>query len=103
MIEKLYRTQILLEPDQHKRLSEMARREHRSLSDKVREIIARYLAEQDDEARLDQELKALNDLGRIREATMQAYGSYAGDPIAEARAEREIAYDHMLQQIERRQ
>jgi predicted DNA-binding protein len=103
MIGKLYRAQILLEPRQHERLTDLARRENRSLSDKVRDIIAHYLAEQDDEARLSEELHALANLGQIREAAAQACGIYPGDPIAEARVEREAENDRVLGQHERRQ
>ena len=40
----MYRTQILLEPEQHKILTEIARREKRSLSDVVREMVDDQLA-----------------------------------------------------------
>jgi Arc/MetJ-type ribon-helix-helix transcriptional regulator len=39
----MYRTQILLEPEQHAALTEIARREHRSLSDLVREMLNNQL------------------------------------------------------------
>ena len=35
----MHRTQILLEPDQHKAISEIARHEKRSLSDLFREMV----------------------------------------------------------------
>jgi len=41
----MYRTQILLEPEQHALLAEIARQEKRSLSDVVREMLARQIAE----------------------------------------------------------
>ena len=40
----MFRTQILLEPEQHKILTEIARREKRSLSDVVREMVDDQLA-----------------------------------------------------------
>jgi len=40
---ELYRTQILLEKSQHELLTEMAQEESRSLSEIVREMIAREL------------------------------------------------------------
>jgi hypothetical protein len=40
----MFRTQILLEPDQHKILTEIARREKRSLSDVVREMVDDQIA-----------------------------------------------------------
>ena len=41
----MYRTQILLEPEQHEALAEIARREKRSLSDVVREMLQKQLEE----------------------------------------------------------
>ncbi len=40
---ELYRTQVLLEKSQHELLTEMAKEESRSLSEIVREMIAREL------------------------------------------------------------
>jgi len=40
----MYRTQILLEPEQHKTLTEIARREKRSLSDVIREMVDEQIA-----------------------------------------------------------
>ena len=99
----LYRTQILLEKKQHAVLAALAQRENRSLSDKVREIINRYLAEQDAEEQLNRELNALGNLKRIREQTALAYGVYAGDLIAETRAEREAENDAVQSQVGARQ
>lgn len=41
----MYRTQILLEPEQHKALTEIARQERRSLSDVIREMVDKQIAE----------------------------------------------------------
>ena len=41
----MYRTQILLEPEQHKILTEIARQEKRSLSDVLREMVDKQIAE----------------------------------------------------------
>ena len=51
----MYRTQILIEPEQHKALAEIARREKRSLSDVVREMLQVQLEER---RKLDLELAA---------------------------------------------
>jgi predicted DNA-binding protein len=51
MGERLYRTQILLEPEQHQSLSRIARRQSRSVSEIVREIIREYLAEEEEALR----------------------------------------------------
>lgn len=48
----MQRTQILLDPEQHKALTEIARREKRSLSDVVRKMLDQQL-----EARKKQELE----------------------------------------------
>ena len=42
---KYHRTQLLLDPEQHQDLEEIARREHRSLSNVVREMLDAQLAE----------------------------------------------------------
>ena len=42
---RYHRTQVLIEPEQHNELEEIARREHRSLSDVVREMLEAQLAE----------------------------------------------------------
>ena len=89
MAGTLHRTQILLEKQQHETLAALAQQEDRSLSDKVREIINRYLVERDADEQMNRELAALVDLTRIREQIAQTYGVYAGDPVAAARAERE--------------
>ncbi|HNT55119.1 MAG TPA: ribbon-helix-helix domain-containing protein [Anaerolineaceae bacterium] len=41
----MYRTQILLEPEQHQILTEIARQEKRSLSDLLREMVDKQIAE----------------------------------------------------------
>ena len=41
----MHRTQILLEPEQHKALTVIAQREKRSLSDVVREMLQKQLEE----------------------------------------------------------
>ena len=41
----MHRTQILLEQEQHKALTEIAKRENRSLSDLVREMLEKQLEE----------------------------------------------------------
>jgi len=43
----MYRTQILLEPEQHRILTEIARQEKRSLSDILREMVDKQIAERE--------------------------------------------------------
>lgn len=82
-----YRAQILLEPEQHRALAEMALREDKSLSEVMREILSQYFQEQS--VRRSQAQEALERLTRIREKNEQAHGVYAGDLLADVRAERE--------------
>jgi predicted CopG family antitoxin len=44
-LSRYHRTQLLLDPGQHQDLEQIARRENRSLSDVVREMIGTQLAE----------------------------------------------------------
>jgi hypothetical protein len=46
----MIRTQILLDPEQHRTLSEIARRENRSLSNLIREMLDIQIAEQKQQA-----------------------------------------------------
>jgi hypothetical protein len=89
MVQQLQRTQILLEPEQHRALGEIARRQSRSLSDVVREIVQSYLHEQAGDEKKRRALEALQDLSRLREEIRQRHGIYAGNLVAEVRAERE--------------
>ena len=61
-----YRAQILLEPEQHAALAEIAQNENRSISDLVREIVRQWLDEQDRDAQLARELQALDELNLMR-------------------------------------
>ncbi|MGC8857191.1 MAG: ribbon-helix-helix protein, CopG family [Anaerolineae bacterium] len=83
----MHRTQLLLNDEQDHRLRHMAIREGKSISEVVRQILDEYFAEQDRKAQMEA-LEALKGLDRIREATAQ-YGVYVGDPVNEAREERE--------------
>ncbi len=82
----LERVQVLLESAQRRALARIARREGRSISEVVREMIEWGLAHR---AQTRQQWKeALGRLGQMREAH-RARGVYPGDLVAEARAERE--------------
>ncbi len=84
-----YRAQILLEPEQHQALSELAQREGRSISDLVRESVQVYLAERDREEQRERRLKALDVLTEIRERIQAEHGVLSGDFVAEMREERD--------------
>jgi predicted DNA-binding protein len=89
MAERLYRTQILLEPEQHRFLARIAEREDRSLSEVVREIIRAYLNEQQEKDQAQKELEALQRLREIREESLQRYGVFTGDMLQQIREERD--------------
>ncbi len=89
---KYYRTQVLLEPDQHRLLSELALRENRSLSDLLREIVQRYI----DEQRRASEMEALDTLSQKRAEIRERKGVYSGDLVNEAREERDNELFHVI-------
>lgn len=78
MVGKLYRTQILLEPEQHKELANIARREGRSVSKLLREIVQNELesrkTEQDETKR-----RRLEALDRIEEHRQQILAERGGE------------------------
>jgi predicted DNA-binding ribbon-helix-helix protein len=85
----MQRTKILLEPEQHRALTEIAQAEGRSLSDLLREIVADHLAHRDQDERLQQALQAIDALSWICEQVEAEHGMCATDLLAEIRAERE--------------
>lgn len=95
-MEKLQRTQILLEPQQHRSLYALAQAEGRSMSELVREAVAQYLVEHDDETQSEQETDALEKLVQFREKIEARYGVYSGDLVSETRAEREEEIERVL-------
>jgi len=86
-----YRAQILLEPEQHRSLQEIARRKGQSISEVAREVIRLGLKvlETDTDALWQARLVALEKLNQIRGQIQEEHGIYQGDLIAEARAERQ--------------
>ncbi len=82
---ELERVQVLLERAQRRALVRIAKREGRSVSAVLRELVQRGLAERAQEQQ--QWRNALAQLKEIRRAN-QARGVYPGDLVAEARAER---------------
>jgi predicted CopG family antitoxin len=80
MTTRMHRTQILLEPEQHQALTEIARREKRSLSDVVREMLQVQLMQrrQDATAVKKQRLEALERIRRHRQTILDRRG---GKPL----------------------
>ena len=76
MTTRMHRTQILLEPEQHQALTEIARREQRSLSDVVREMLQAQLKQrrQDATAVRKQRLEALEQIKSHRQAILDRRG-----------------------------
>ncbi len=77
MAERLYRAQILLEPEQHRALAEIANRQGRSISEVVREMIAAQLQEREQGARA----KRLEALERIRRHQAAILARRGGKPL----------------------
>ena len=77
MTTRMHRTQILLDPEQHQALSELARQEGRSVSDLVREFVQVQLEqrERDDARRRRRQLAALEQIRTQREAIAARLGS----------------------------
>ncbi len=80
MTTRMHRTQILLEPEQHHALAEIAWREKRSLSDVVREMLQAELEQrrQDATAVKKRRLEALEQIKNHRQAILDRRG---GKPL----------------------
>lgn len=77
MTTRMHRTQILLEPEQHRTLTDLARREGRSLSDIIREFVQVQLdqREQDHALRRERQLAALDRIRTHRQAVAARLGA----------------------------
>ncbi len=76
MSERMHRAQILLEPEQHHSLSEIARRQSRSISEVVREIIRDYLTEKNEA--MQKQMDAFEQIKQHRAAILARNG---GKPL----------------------
>ncbi len=87
----MYRMQLLVKPEQRKRLERVARREGRTFSDTARRALEEGLRvmEGDSESVWEQRLEALEFLNGLRKQIQDERGVYQGDLINEARAERD--------------
>lgn len=76
MAERMQRTQILLEPAQHRALADLARSEGRSISDVVRGMVREQLArrQEDEEADLQRQLAALEGIRQHRDSILSQRG-----------------------------
>lgn len=73
-----YRAQILLEPEQHKKLTEIAASEGRSVSDVVREAVAEYVVAKTQEDQWERRRRGLEIIRQHREEMLRKRG---GKPI----------------------
>ena len=94
------RTQILLEPEQHKTLAEIAHQEERSISDLVRRIVNQYLEERARDTERQRAIQSLDKLTDLRRNIEQRSGIYRGDVIAEARAKRDEQMEQVWKRVE---
>ena len=86
---KLYRTQVLLEPEQHQALAALARERGSSVSEVLRGVVRGFLAKQAGLGAQRSQVFALDTLAKIRAGIQARSGVLAADLVAEARAERE--------------
>lgn len=89
--ERMVRSQILLTPEQRRKLEALAEEEGRSISDVTRRAIDAGLAVLAPEGAIARRraLAALDSLTAIRLEVQERVGEYSGDPVAEARELRE--------------
>lgn len=87
----MYRMQLLVKPEQRKRLERVAKREGRTFSDTARRALEEGLRvmEGDSDSVWEQRLEALEFLNGLRKQIQEKRGVYQGDLVNEARAERD--------------
>jgi predicted DNA-binding protein len=86
---QLYRTQVLLEREQHESLQQLAAAAGRSMSEVIREAVAVYLVDHSKEWKRQQALDAIARMSELRQQLVAEYGIFEGDLLAEAREERD--------------
>lgn len=89
-----HRAQILLEPEQYRKLKGMALKRGASVSSLVRELLAQGLESQARSAQA--RLEALERLGVQRLRSKQEYGGCCSNPVAEVRELRERSTGALL-------
>jgi hypothetical protein len=88
-MKRMYRAQILLEPEQHRELSRIARREGRSISETARRVIRAGLATMNADPGLrTRRVAALERLHASRQEIERQAGIVRRDLVAEVRTER---------------
>lgn len=89
----LQRTQILLEREQHKALTEMAHRSGRSMSDLVREILRERLTQKAREKEDAEFYEAIEWFDKLRAKIEAKHGILNVDLVEEVREEADRALD----------
>jgi len=69
-MNKMHRSQILLEPDQHQKLADIAQREGTSISEIVRVAVSQWLAERREDEVLRRRMEALGQIDQHRQAIL---------------------------------
>jgi len=67
----MHRTQILIEPEQHEALSDLAKEEQKSISEVVREILREYFEKRSEEARWRNRDKTLRRAQKVRNSILE--------------------------------
>ena len=72
-----YRTHLLLDPDQHKALAQLAKREGRSISDLTREIVQQGIEQRQQLLAMEKQrrLQSLDKARQVRLAILKEHGS----------------------------
>ncbi|MGE5222142.1 MAG: hypothetical protein ACM3PY_06875 [Omnitrophica WOR_2 bacterium] len=93
MSERMYRAQLLLNPEQRRKLEELARREGRSISAVTRQVIDAGLEMYMSETEIWK--KRARILSKLRARRENQPREYSGDLINEMRQERENEVDQI--------
>ena len=93
MSERMYRAQILLDPQQRNKLVDLARREGKSISAVTRQVIDVGLEVLGNETEIWKERTQI--LANLREIREKQSTIYSGDLINEARQERDDEMDQI--------
>lgn len=97
MSDKLSRTQILLEPEQHQALKQVAATEKISYSELMRIIVGEFLSRRSSIIRNREQLAWLKKAQSVRSAILAAHGEVETPSLAEIIvAEREERYEEII-------
>lgn len=97
MSDKLSRTQVLLEPEQHQALRKVAATEKISYSELMRIIVAEFLLKRTSIIRHREQLAWLEKAQILRSSILAAHGEVEAPSVAEIIAEeREERYEQII-------